>query len=346
MSALSVAGPGRHEARAEALAPTSQTLPSIARSGSLRATDTSTQTPTETTSTGTTAGEAQPIGPGLRDTDASNPWVVVGVSSAIVGTIMVWGSQAWWDHGLEPFHWRDTGYFGRETYAGGADKLGHFYATYLLVHGAASIYGALGVPKTRAAWLAGCGVFLTANWIELIDGFTEYGFESGDVVANSLGTALGVLTTLSPEVDAVVGARIGYAPTRDFLAHDKTVLKWINDYSGMLFYLDLKMNGVFSLLDRDPGFWRYVLLGPVYGTRDYSPIRRMATRQRILGFQVGLSLPEILRNWGEGDRAVNGIARVLDFYAMPLVSIALMKDLNGRTWFLNFGVSQRFNVGL
>ncbi|MBK8013567.1 MAG: DUF2279 domain-containing protein [Deltaproteobacteria bacterium] len=279
-------------------------------------------------------------------TDASDPWLVAGVSSAIVGTLMVWGSQAWWDHGLEPFHWRDTGYFGRDTYAGGADKLGHFYATYLLVHGTTSIYSALGVPRTRAAWLAGCGVFLTSNWIELIDGFTEFGFESGDVVANSLGTALGVLTTLYPSVDAVVGARIGYAPTRDFLAHDKTVLKWINDYSGMLFYLDLKMDGVFSLLGRDPGWWRYVLLGPVYGTRDYSPIRRHATRQRIFGFQVGLSLPQILRTWGDGDAAVDGLARIFDFYAMPLLSIALMKDLNSDAWFLNFGVSQRFNVGL
>ena len=72
---------------------------------------------------------------------------------------------------------------------------------------------------------------------------------------------------------------------------------------------------------------------PLCGTRDHSPIRRMATRQRILGFQVSLSLPRILRVSGEGDRAVNGVARVLDFYAMPLVSIALMKDLNGRTWF-------------
>jgi hypothetical protein len=278
--------------------------------------------------------------------DTSNMWIVTGVSAGCVAVLLAWGTSAWWEDGLEPFEFRETGAFGRDTYAGGSDKIGHAYAVYMMTHFGAALYRALGMSPARAAWYSAVATVVLANWFELIDGFTEFGFEYGDVIANSLGAALGLVTELYPELDETVGFRISYVPSSDFLHHDKSLLKWINDYSGMNFHLDLKLRGLFRWFDRDPGFARFVLVGVVYGTDHYSPIKRWEERRRSLGFNIGLDFAEILRWWGDGDEGVDAIAKVFDYYAVPFLNIGVLKDLNSDDWFVNFGIANRFEIGL
>jgi hypothetical protein len=188
-------------------------------------------------------------------------WIVTGVSAGCVALLLAWGTQAWWEDGLKPFRFRETGGFGRDTYAGGADKIGHAYSNYMLTHVGAALYRSLGMSRARAAWYSGIATFLLGNWFELIDGFTDFGFEYGDVIANTVGAALGIVTQLYPELDETIGMRIAYVPSNDFLDNDKTLLKWINDYSGMSFYADVKLRGLFRLFDTDPGFARFLLVG-------------------------------------------------------------------------------------
>jgi hypothetical protein len=290
---------------------------------------------------------AQPLEVAPRgEEDTSNVWIVSGVSSAIVAGLLAWATQAWWEDGLEPFSFRETGAFGHETYAGGADKVGHAYANYMMTHVGAALYRSLGMSPTRAAIYAAAGTFLVANWFELIDGFTKFGFEYGDVIANTFGAGLGLLTQIFPEVDETVGFRIGYVPSRDFLDNDKSVLKWINDYSGMAFFGDLKLRGVFHAFGEDPGFARFVLCGVVYSTGDYSPIRRDAEKHRALGFHVGLDFAEVIRWMADGDDGMIDVGDLFDYYAVPFLSVAVMRDLDDGEWFINFGVANRLQIGL
>ncbi len=280
--------------------------------------------------------------------EGANPLVLAGTTLTILGALTAWAYGAWWDTGdpLVSFHFKETGFLNQDTYAGGSDKLGHTYVCYLVVRAGTALYEALGLSHLVAAIVSSSAVFVVSNGVEVMDGFTEYGFEYGDVIANTLGIGLGILQDLSPQAERLVGMRLGYTPSRDFLVKDRTFIKWINDYSGMLFYFDVKGKGVAELFDRDPGLWRYVIGGVVWGTDKYSPVRIHEERRRSFGVHVGLSLPEVLRSAYEGDAGVEKLATFFDYYALPFISVTAMTDLNTGEWYLNFGVSNRLEIGL
>ncbi|MBI2378926.1 MAG: DUF2279 domain-containing protein [Deltaproteobacteria bacterium] len=265
-----------------------------------------------------------------------------GLSALVLGV----GTQAWWEDGLESFRLRETGFLGRDTYAGGADKLGHLYCTYVSMHVVAALYEELGMTSSESVWYAALFTGLLWNGFEVIDGFTKFGFEYGDVVANTIGIGLGAVVQLVPTIGGIVGLRLGYVPSRDFLANDRSFLKFINDYTGMTYYFDLRAKGLFEAFDLDPGWARYVVAGPIWGTNHYSPIRRHEERRRTFGAHLGISLAEALRDFGDGDAGVNGIARFFDFYAVPFLGVTLASDLNTGELYFGFGVSNRSEVEL
>lgn len=288
---------------------------------------------------------AQPAQPTEPVSDA-NPLIIAGTSVAIIGAIAAWGYGAWWNTDLQSFHFLDTGFLGRDTYAGGSDKLGHTYAAYVSTLFMTRLYEALGMKHTSAALLAAGAVTFASNGIEITDGFTRYGFEYEDVLFNLLGIAAGLTSELVPEFKSIFGMRLAYIPSHDFLANDKTFIKWINDYSGMIYYFDLKMKGVFEAFGGDPGLARYLLAGVVWSTDQYSPVRVDENRRRSLGVYAGISLPQILRDAYPGDEGVEAYATFFDYYAIPFLSISAMTDLNSGDWYVNFGVANRLEIGL
>ena len=69
-----------------------------------------------------------------------------------MGVVVVIGTFAWWrDEGYQGWSLRETGFFGRHTYAGGSDKAGHIYTPYLGVRILGQTYEWLEVDRTTAA---------------------------------------------------------------------------------------------------------------------------------------------------------------------------------------------------
>lgn len=287
----------------------------------------------------------EPNGPGARD-DGPSPLAVGLVSAGVAGAVLGTGVVAWWDRGFTELHFADTGLLGQETYAGGADKLGHLYAAWVSMAAMRPIYQSLGISREGSIVGASIFTFLLFNGFELIDGFTDYGVEHGDILANTVGIGLGALAEASPAFDSVFGLRLGYVPSADFLSREKTTLKFINDYSGMLYFADLKLKGLSEVLGAEPGFLRYFVTGLAWGTKDYSPVKRRPTRERHFGVHVGLSLAEVLRAIADGDPGIEMQARFFDFYAVPFLSVLFMRELNEGSWFLSFGIANRFQVDL
>jgi hypothetical protein len=275
--------------------------------------------------------------------------MVGAVSGAIVLGFLSVGTVAWWDDGLEPFSLEHDG-FGEDAYAGGGDKIGHLYSAYLTTSVMVPIYEKMNVPRTRAVWFATAFTTLLFNGFEVIDGFTDFGFEYVDVIANSVGIGLGTVTQLFPAVGAMLGVRIAYVPSQDFLDSERGLyIKLINDYSGMLFYGDIKLKGVFEAFGADPGLARYLLTGVVYGTDQYSPdppAGSLEPRARNLGIHFGISMSEILRWVGQNDQSLTEASGFFDYFALPFTSVALMNDLNSGRWFVNFGIANRFEAPL
>jgi hypothetical protein len=283
--------------------------------------------------------------PPAPEENTANPFIIAGSSLAIVGAVGAWGWGAWWNEGFHRFHLLDTGFFERDTYAGGSDKLGHMYVTYICTLWVTRLYEALGMDHRGALWLSAGAVTLVANGIELADGFTEFGFEYSDVVFNTLGIAAAFAAELSPEFHSMFGMRLGYVPSTDFLRNDKTFIKWINDYTGMLFFIDLKLKGLHETFQVGPEWLKYFLTGIVWGTDQYSPVRVHEDRRRSFGVHVGISLPELLREVYPADPGVEKFAVFFDYYALPFLSVIVMSDLNTGEWMLNFGVSNRLELG-
>jgi hypothetical protein len=281
------------------------------------------------------------------DGDSMRPvWLGVATLVGVAGVAAV-GRVAWWDQGTRPFHFTYEGWFANSTYAGGSDKLGHAYAAYISTIAMQWTYNKLGIDPVTAAWMGAGFTFLLFNGFEFLgDGFTQYGASPEDMVANTFGLTIGFLVRRFPVLDTIIGLRLGYIPTTDFLAHDHTPLKLINDYSGMLFYFDVKLKGLLEVLHVEPGLARFLMAGLVYDTYKYSPILDRNLTRRGFGVYAGISLPEVLHAWAGDDPGVDGIATFFKYYAVPFLTIAIMEDLNHNKPYLNFGIANRFEVGL
>ncbi len=277
----------------------------------------------------------------------------LGIASVGIGTALLGiGAVAWWsDTGFERFHLKDAGYFGKDTYAGGADKIGHLYTCYLGVMLMSSIYEGLGASQDRAAIYATVFTLVIANGVELTDGFSPYGFEYGDAIVNTIGIGLGAAARLYPAVDDVFGMRIGYLPSPPYLKQYKgksllkTYLSLVNDYTGQVVYADAKLGGITDKLGVRAGPLRYVLLSGSYGTGGYSPEEGERLHRRNVGVHLGLDVTRLLEDLDLGDGGYY-TGRLFKYYAAPIATLGFVRSLDDGQWMFNLGVANRFEAPL
>jgi hypothetical protein len=286
--------------------------------------------------------------PPVTAASSANTFLMVSAATAAMCTVsLVAGTFAWWkDKGYTPLHLKDEGFFGPRTYAGGSDKAGHFYANWGSIRVMRSLYSYLGVRAPNDLWLATAFIIVLGTAVEMVDGFTPYGFAYGDVIANVSGALAAVLAEKFPVVDALVGFRISYVPTQHWVRYDKNYIRTVNDYTGMIFYADLKLSGVEEAFGTDPGPARYLSFGVTWNTYGYSP-RDKDYSQRNLGVHVGLNVSELLLgSFDKGTPGVEGLARTSRYVAWPYTNLIFVRDLNNQDNTLNFGVANRSEIRL
>lgn len=230
-------------------------------------------------------------------------WTLVGGSYAVMGAYSYYS----WYNNAKPsdFYFHDEGWFGADTYAGGADKLGHVYANYVITRTGYDVLAWAGVPRDRAlaASLALDAAFFTA--IEIKDGFTDgLGFSWGDIASNLAGNLLAVAFERLPALDAAIDLRLQYYPSQEYLdaVGSKGTINAVEDYTGMTFGLWYHL-GAIPGLQRHPGLtWlRFLDVGVTYGSRYYRPLpAEPRTPERELGAALGLNLAEVSRSLARG----------------------------------------------
>jgi hypothetical protein len=178
-----------------------------------------------------------------------NRWRAAAAVGGLYVGFSAWAYLAWYRNveSLDEFGWGGDGYFGRNTYAGGADKLGHAWATYTLGRATTGVLSLGGFGRTTAA-VAGAGL----SWalflaVEVKDGF-YYRFSPGDLVLNSGGAALAAGLSLVPALDRAIDFRVQYWPSDEYLglwrgeyhgARKGNSLNIAEDYSGETYLLAL-----------------------------------------------------------------------------------------------------------
>ena len=256
----------------------------------------------------------EPTARGLR-------WKNAAVIGGIAATVGIYGMNNWWEDGFSgSFRTVDEGWFGQDTYAGGADKAGHIYFTYTGARLLARAFEAVGNEPGRALRLGAWTSLGVMTGVEVIDGFSKkFRFSMEDAVANALGAAFAVLVEVDPRIDALLDFRLLYQKSDDAKRVGETDA--LADYSGQTYLLALKADGIPRL--REVPVVRYLELLVGYNTRGYEPNDgTMNDPHRRIYYGVGINLSSLLsdtvfRGGLKGGKAQRATDTALDFLQVP-----------------------------
>jgi len=231
------------------------------------------------------------------------------------------------------FHITHEGFFGRDTYAGGADKAGHFTDSAIAAKELAIAYDRLGFSPGTSR-LLGFGVSaLGGLLIEFGDGTTFYGFSFEDLTMDVLGAGTSTLV-LAAGLDDLIGFRHGFLVPRSGSATCCKVPGKGHDYSNELLAADLKIAGLAHRLALPVGPLRYLLFSLTYSTKSY-PSGLPELRERLIGFEIGLNFAIILNDLGVQRDTWWGYALhvAFDNFRVPFTSVGFQYDINHGRWY-------------
>jgi hypothetical protein len=189
---------------------------------------------------------------------------------------MTWTYFAWYRRDTHPFRAGGDGLFGANTYAGGADKLGHAWATLGLGRWGTEMLSQWGGYGRTTSALIGCGLSeLLFFGVEVKDGFA-YQFSYGDFSFNTIGAVLGFAMSVWPALDRAIDYRVQYFPSKPyrdrFRANDD--VNWAEDYSGQTYMLTYHLGelpGLSHIGERVPFYMQFFDAWVGFKTRGYKP---------------------------------------------------------------------------
>lgn len=244
----------------------------------------------------------------------------IGIIAANTLVVGLYGRNNWWREGFNGrFRAVNEGWLGQNTYAGGTDKLGHFYINYAGTRLFARAFewagSTPGESLTRAAWLT-LGTFTA---VEVIDGFSKkWHFSKEDAVMNALGISAALLLEKNPGLDRLLDLRLLYQPSHELHRNVDPV----GDYSGQTYLIVAKASGVPAL--RNHPLLRYAELAVGYGTRGYSDNGSGPAVDRSRNIYVGISLnlsellgETVFKHANVRSRAQRAIDTALEFVQVP-----------------------------
>jgi len=243
-------------------------------------------------------------------------FIAVPVAVTIYGTITWdWGSQK------NP-HFGDEGFFGKNTYAGGADKMGHAFSHYVMFRALHNYFDWSENGKSTKWFYSITSASCVGLLIEVGDAFTgEYGFSYEDMVSDMTGIGLGILLEYSPTLDSLIGYSWHYWPTERYKDRWKSKpFNMTTDYDGAKFVLNFRLAGLQNLGLQLPNFLRYIQLDFGYFTRNY--IHRKETDPppyRSLYFGISLNFMEVVKDFFDNpeSRTCKILQQPFKYYHIP-----------------------------
>jgi len=274
------------------------------------------------------SGAGSPSGPAPKLFTRETSLVTTGVLIAMTA----WAALGVEKDNYNPFFIQKEHFFGKDTYAGGADKCSHFILSAFLARELTWIYEKQGHPRDQSLTLS-LGVTILTGFIQEIgDGFTPYGYSWEDIVADTLGGVAGAALTRY-ELNDLIGLRFGFVPNE--VPDNPCCLESLGDnYSKEIYSGDLKLAGLAKRWNFNPGPARFLLVSATYSTRAYGFEPARPERQRNVGFDVGLNVPEILSAVGVPETTWWGaiLYKALNLFRIPFTSFGIRYDLNHKKW--------------
>ncbi len=236
-------------------------------------------------------------------------WETLGLFAYITAT------QAYWTDDTESFHFKDEGWFGRNTNNLGIDKLTHAFNAYLF----AEFLGARIARKTgdRAAAALPAAILSTGLQLygEIWDGHkSDSGFSYQDIVFNTAGAAFSVLRHSVPGLEEKLDFRLLVRPNSEVYS-----FKGKRHYEQQHFLLSLELAG-FRKLKTSP--LRFVELQAGYRGKNFFAADRAAgiRPKRDIFFGVALNIKELFFK-NSRSRLGRVIGSGLNYFQLPYTGV-------------------------
>ena len=197
-------------------------------------------------------------------------------AAALIG---LWGLSEW-DYGSAGWNNASEGWFEQDSKYGGADKLGHFWATYAFSDALTGLYSSWGYSPNRANTYAALSAWSVQMFMEIADATSEtQGFSYEDMISNTLGALASIVLNHYPEIDRKIDFRVEYVFEND-------VNGIFDDYSNHYYSIALKFDGFDALEDT---FMKYIELHAGYYSRGYGEDDEDNVRSWYGGISINLA---------------------------------------------------------
>jgi hypothetical protein len=268
---------------------------------------------------------------------AGHPVAAALTLGGLYAGFTTWTYFAWYrkHKALDQFKWGGDGWVGSRTYAGGADKFGHAWATMSLARlGTELLYQWGGYSRTTSALVGTALSEALFLGVEVKDGFF-YEFSFSDATSDTLGALAALALSLSPRLDELFDYRVQYWPSPAYRRQfDGGNVNIAEDYSGEIYLVALHLGAIHALRDYKWGGWsRFVDVAAGFGTTGYKPdppSRMLPDYEHHQNLYLGVSLnAQGLLDWLLDGRSEPGrrIAHgVFEVFNAPSTFVPLIQD--------------------
>ncbi len=284
-------------------------LTTIAQQATQSSNTTTTEQPVLSNSTVNTTAEIDPAGGWWANLPKEKKMIYTTTASA--AAIGIWG-LATWDYGSSGFHTAEEGWFGEDSKYGGADKLGHFWATYAFSDALTGLYKSWGYDSRKASNYGALSAFLVQFAMEFGDATSEtQGFSWEDLVMDGIGALTSILMERYPELDRKIDFRVEYI-------FNVEVNNIFDDYSNQFYSMVLKLDG-FDYIENS--FLKYLEFSAGYYSRGYDTDEVEKNRSLYAGISLNFSRFFYQNDW-------NKTGKVLEYLDLPYSVLKVSHDLD------------------
>lgn len=217
-----------------------------------------------------------------------------------------------WDYGSGGgLHSADEGWFEEDSKYGGADKLGHLWATYVLSDALTGLYKSYGYSSDKANIYAALSAWSVQAFMEIGDATSEtQGFSWEDMVMNTIGALTSVLMEKYPELDRKIDLRMEYVFNED-------INGIFDDYSNQYYSIALKLDG-FDTLENT--FLKYIELHAGYYAHGYDSPED--DRERAFYGGISINFSHLFYKYGW-----NKTGKTLEYLQVPYSVLKVENEL-------------------
>lgn len=238
-----------------------------------------------------------------------NKMLYTTVTAATI--IGLWG-LAEWEYGSADWHSADEGWFEQDSKYGGADKVGHFFATYAFSDALTGLYSHWGYERRKANTYAALSAWSVQAFMELADATSEsQGFSWEDMAMNTVGALTSMYMERHPAVDDVIDFRVEYV----FNVDPNGIF---DDYSNHYYSMVVKLDGFESIENR---FLQYLEFHAGYHTEGYEEDDEENVRSLYAG--VSLNFSKFLR-----EKGWHKTGKTLEYLQPPYTVLKASNDLD------------------